>query len=81
MGKSRWNGTAKWITVIVAVVVVVGGAVQQHTSAVARIGHLETEQLAQRLEISQKLEAVRVEQIEQGKLLVRLATKLELEAK
>lgn len=79
MGKQRRNGLAKWIAAGAAVIVLVAGGVQQHTSAVARIGYLETSLCTQSTDIRDKLDELCREQVLQGKLLVRLATKLEVE--
>lgn len=69
------NGTAKWIIVLIAFAGFVGTGVHQHTQAVGRIAALEE----WKEDLSKSIGSIHSEVISQGKLLSKIAGRLEVE--
>lgn len=69
------NGTAKWVITLIAFAGFVGTGVHQHTKATGRITSLEE----WKLELSKSIEKIGDEVTEQGKLLAKIAGKLDVE--
>ena len=69
------NGTARWLITLIAFAGFVGTGVHQHTKAVGRIAALEK----WRVELTESIGNVHKEVIDQGKLLSKIAGKLDVE--
>lgn len=72
---AKLNGTAKWIGILIAFAAFIGTGVHQHTQAVGRITALED----WKMELSKSIDKIDKEVTEQGKLLSKIAGKLEVE--